>query len=157
LSNTYHVRRKVTGEPKVSLIICSRKPKLIERCLDGIRERTAYAQREVVVVEHGSLGQAFGDVQVRYEGPFNFADMNNRGARAAGSEFLVFVNDDVEPIAPDWLTLLIAQLQRPEVGIAGAKLLYPSGAIQHAGIVTGIMDAAGHPLRGAFASVHWHF
>ncbi len=165
LSNTYHLRRRVGGDPAVSLIICSRNASLLKRCLSTLAERTSFAKREVIVVEHKTpadpamdrLLANSGCVRVPYEGRFNFSEMNNRGARSATSEFLVFLNDDVEPITPDWLGSMIAHLQRPGIGIVGAKLLYPLGSIQHAGIVTGMMDATGHPLRGAFASTHWHF
>jgi GT2 family glycosyltransferase len=36
---------------------------------------------------------------------------------------------------------------RPDVGAVGAKLLYDNGSIQHAGVVVGIGDAAGHAHR----------
>jgi GT2 family glycosyltransferase len=43
------------------------------------------------------------------------------------------------------------------VGAAGALLRYPSGTIQHAGIATGILDGAGHPLRGCYESPYWQW
>ena len=81
--------------------------------------------------------------------------MNNRGAQAASGEVLVFLNDDIEPLSADWLNELLAQVQRPEVGVVGAKLLYPSGAIQHAGIALGLMDGTGHPHRGTLGQSFW--
>lgn len=151
-------RREVAGQPLVSLIICSRNPRLLARCVRAIERKTSYAAREIIVVQHAT-GRAWplppGCRGVPYDGPFNFAVMNNRGAQAAGGEILLFVNDDVEPLAPEWLTCLVAQVQRPEVGVAGARLLYPSGLIQHAGIAVGIMDGAGHPGRGTFGSRYW--
>ena len=83
--------------------------------------------------------------------------MNNAGAAAASGEILVFVNDDVEPLVSEWLDVLVAQAQRPEVGVAGAKLVYPSGAIQHAGIVIGIMDGVGHLYRDTFGVKYWNW
>ena len=44
---------------------------------------------------------------------------------------------------PDWIERLLAHVERPEVGAAGPKLLYPDGRVQSAGIVTGIMGFAG--------------
>jgi GT2 family glycosyltransferase len=52
---------------------------------------------------------------------------------------------------------LLAHLQRPEVGVVGAKLVYRSGAIQHSGITVGIMDGTGHPGRGLFQSDLWRW
>jgi GT2 family glycosyltransferase len=126
---------------------------------------TSYPGREIVVVRHGAAqGAALVKpltstqcVQIPFEGPFNFSSMNNRGAQAASGEILVFLNDDVEPLVPEWMALLVSQAQRPEVGVVGARLLYPSGAVQHAGIVIGIMDGAGHPHRGTFGSRYWNW
>jgi GT2 family glycosyltransferase len=96
-------------------------------------------------------------VRVRYTGPFNFAAMNNLGARHATGDVLVFMNDDVEPLDSEWLTALLAHANRREVGAVGAKLIYPSGAIQHAGIVIGIMEGAGHLHRNTFGSPYWNW
>jgi GT2 family glycosyltransferase len=62
----------------------------------------------------------------------------------------VFINDDVTPLRPDWLEVMAAQLLRPEIGAMGGRLLYPSGAIQHAGLVLGLQDGVGHPGRGSY-------
>lgn len=163
--NTYRIRRQVIGQPRINLVICSRKAKLLKSCLRMIDKTTAYSNREIVVVQHKTgddatmdkLLAAFHCVHVCYEGPFNFSRMNNRGAEAATGELLVFLNDDVRPLAPDWLTALVAQVQRPEVGVVGAKLVYPSGTVQHAGITIGIMDGCGHLHRRAFGGGCWNW
>jgi GT2 family glycosyltransferase len=157
LPNTYRLRRRVAGNVKVSLVICSCNAGLLERCIKGVRHRTAYPNYEIVVIEHGINTTALDVVKVPYQGPFNYAVMNNAGAAAAGGEILIFLNDDVEPLVSEWLEVLVAQVQRPEVGIAGAKLVYPSGAIQHAGIVIGIMDGVGHLYRDTFGVKYWNW
>ncbi len=96
-------------------------------------------------------------VRVPYTGPFNYAAMNNLGAERASGKVLVFMNDDVEPLDSDWLGALLAHANRQEVGAVGAKLVYPSGAIQHAGIVIGIMEGAGHLHRNTFGSPYWNW
>ena len=96
-------------------------------------------------------------VRVPYTGRFNFAAMNNRGARHASGDVLVFMNDDIEPFESGWLTALLAHANRREVGAVGAKLVYPSGAIQHAGMVIGIMEGAGHLHRNTFGSQYWNW
>ncbi len=160
LPNTYYVRRKIAGDPLVSIIICSRNPKLLARCIRSIEARTAYRRREVIVIRHESAPDPgfdrvlnrFPSAGIPYAGPFNFSRMNNLGAQAARGDYLLFLNDDVQAIQPDWLEYLLVHIQRPEIGAAGAKLVYRSGAIQHAGIATGITDGAGHPGRGSFRS-----
>ena len=61
---------------------------------------------------------------------------------------MLLLNDDVAPSRPGWLQALAGHALRPEVGSAGARLLYPNGRIQHAGLATGVLGLAGHLLRG---------
>ncbi len=51
-------------------------------------------------------------------------------------------------IEPGWLTEMVRQAARPEIGAVGAKLLYPDRTIQHGGIVLGIDGVAGHSHLG---------
>jgi len=163
--NTYRVQWSVPDKLRASLIICSRNAKLLARCLEAVAQHTAYPNREIIVVQHRTGGIAAMDrlldasdcVRVPYTGPFNFAAMNNLGARHATGAVLVLLNDDVEPLESGWLTALLAHANRSEVGAVGAKLLYPSGAIQHAGIVIGIMEGAGHLHRNTFGSPYWNW
>jgi len=159
--HTYRVKRTVQSEPLVSIVVCSRNMKLFTRCSRALTKRTAYPWREVILVHHLARGSAAPPREaarvIPYSGPFNFALMNNLAVGAARGEVVVFLNDDVEPLQDDWLTALVAQVQRPEVGIVGAKLVYPRGNIQHAGMAVGIMDGAGHPGRGLHASSLWRW
>ena len=59
-----------------------------------------------------------------------------RPPRAA--TLLLFLNNDIEVIQPDWLDELVRWAELPDVGIVGAKLLYPDRTIQHAGVVFGL-------------------
>lgn len=160
LPNTYFLRRKITGDPLVSIIVCSRNPKLLARCLRSLEKHTSYRHREVIAIRHeitpapafDRVLNRFRTAGIRYTGPFHFSRMNNLGAEAARGDHLLFLNDDVQALRPDWLEYLVAHIQRPEIGAAGAKLVYRSGAIQHAGVATGITDGAGHPGRGSFRS-----
>ena len=163
LANTYRVRWPAPVEMTASLIICSRNAKLLARCLRAIERRTYHPNREIVVVEHRTTDTTAMDrlldaqscLRVPYAGPFNFAAMNNLGAAQATGDVLVFLNDDIEPLRPQWLAELLSHARRREVGVAGAMLLYPAGTIQHAGIAIGIMEGAGHPFRHMLASQYW--
>ena len=163
--NTYRVRWPLGAGVRASLIVCSRDAKLLAHCLEAVEKSTAYTNREVVVVQHRAGDIAAMDrllavsncVRVPYTGPFNFAAMNNLGARNASGEVLVFLNDDTEPLDAEWLSALLAQTSRSKVGAVGAKLVYPSGAIQHAGMVIGIMEGAGHLHRNTFGSPYWNW
>ncbi len=136
----------------VSVIMCSRSPDLLERCLTALEERTTYPRREIVVVQHlqgeTSALQAVIDrhsaKRMTYSGAFDFSRMNNLGAQMARGEILLFLNDDTEPLEPTWLDRLVAQVERDDIGIAGARLLYPSGTLQHAAVAVGIAGGCGH-------------
>jgi hypothetical protein len=161
--NGFAIRRKVEGTPLVSIVICSRRATLLNKCLKALERGTAYQCRETIVVEHiteeknqlDSVLSRSSCIRVPYSGSFNFAAMNNLGAKAAKGDVIVFLNDDVRPLHNLWLDAMVAQVQRPEVGVVGALLTYPSGAIQHAGIALGLMGTAGHPGRGTFDGGFW--
>jgi GT2 family glycosyltransferase len=101
---------------------------------------------EILVIDNGSsthdsrsyLASCSADRVLRYEVPFNHSLLNNLAAREAGGEFLLLLNDDTEALHEEWLTRLVEQGQRPDVGGVGAWLIYPDGRTQHNGIALGI-------------------
>lgn len=147
--------------PLVSIIVPTRdRAGLLELCADGILNRTAYRPFELLIADNGSsesdalalLALLARDPRVRVlpcPGPFNWSAINNRVATAARGEILVLLNNDIDIADPDWLTELVAQASRPEVGAAGAKLLYPDGRVQHAGLMLGPPASAVHQYRFA--------
>jgi GT2 family glycosyltransferase len=106
---------------------------------------TLNGNTEVIVVAHeqqagGAVSQAAtaaGARAISYQGAFHFGFMNGQGAQAATGSVILFMNDDVFPVAPDWLDRMAAHLAQAHVGVVGALLLYPSQKIQHAGVVVG--------------------
>jgi hypothetical protein len=141
------IRPLPSPAPRVSLLIPTRdRVDLLQPCVESLRERTDYPDLEIVVVDNGSTDPATlryfrrlsRDERVRvlpYAGPFNFSAINNFAARQATGSVLGLVNNDIETIHPDWLREMVTQALRPEVGAVGAKLLYPSDLVQHAGVV----------------------
>ncbi|HEX4386684.1 MAG TPA: glycosyltransferase family 2 protein [Myxococcales bacterium] len=147
--------------PLVSLIIPTRdRAELLRACIESIRRLTKYPRYELIVVDNGSSEatalsylaelEAGGATVLRHPGPFNFSGLNNLAARAAKGEVLGFLNNDLEAIDGGWLEEMVSQAMRPEVGAVGAKLLFPNGTVQHAGIILGLGDdrVAGTPHRG---------
>jgi ADP-heptose:LPS heptosyltransferase/GT2 family glycosyltransferase len=144
----YHrVLRRPRTRGLVSIIIpIGGNVTLLRKCLSGIFERTAYQNFELIIVPNaGTKPEVYpyletirGNPRVNIvdsqEGPFNFSRICNRGAAAARGEFLLFLNDDIEVIEADWLDALIQHAERREVGAVGARLLYPDGKVQHAGV-----------------------
>jgi GT2 family glycosyltransferase len=77
----------------------------------------------------------------------------NSGAGAALHDTLVFLNNDAEPRA-GWLQALRGYAAaNPRAAVVGAKLLYPTGAVQHAGVVIG-QDGFPHNLYGGLPCEH---
>lgn len=134
--------------PLVSVIVPTRnRLDLLRTCLEGLA-CTNYPQFEVIVVDNGSddpatlayldaLDPAHHRV-LRCPGPFNFSVLNNRAAAQANGTMLCLLNNDIEVIEPDWLGTMVGQALRPDVGAVGARLLYPNGRIQHAGVILGV-------------------
>jgi GT2 family glycosyltransferase len=156
----YHVRRALTSRPLVSVIIPFRdEPALLATCCESLRANPGYDRVELVLVDNGSelpetaalLDRLGRDPDVKIldaPGPFNWAAINNNAVREAKGEILLFSNNDIEARAPRWLHAMLGHALRPEVGAVGARLLYPDGDIQHAGVVVGLGGIAGHVLRG---------
>ena len=152
-----------TQNPRVSLIIPTRDgADVLATCIRSIRTKTRYRNYEILVIDNGSVEdktkQLFAElasdsairILARPE-PFNFSKLNNTAAREATGDILGFVNNDIEVTHEDWLDQMVALAIRPEAGCVGAKLLYPDGRIQHAGIVVGLGGVAGHGHRFARA------
>ena len=156
----YHVRRKLRRDPLVSIIIPFRdEPALLATCAASLRQDPGYDRVELVLVDNDSelpetaelldgLSREPDVTIVDAPGPFNWAAINNAAAANARGEILLFANNDIEARAPRWLHALLGHALRDEVGAVGARLLYPDGAIQHAGVVVGLGGIAGHVLRG---------
>jgi O-antigen biosynthesis protein len=143
--------------PSITIIIPTRnRVDLLRTCLEGVAS-TAYPRLDVIVIDNGSDDPETLDYLatletshirvMRHPGPFNYSTINNRAAREAQGQLLCLLNNDIEVTSPDWLGIMAMQAIRDDVGAVGAQLLYPNGRIQHAGVVIGVGNAAGHAHR----------
>jgi GT2 family glycosyltransferase len=141
---------------------------LLKACIDSLLSRTGYAPYEVIIVDNASaesrtaeyLERISADPRVRvltYDHPYNYSAINNFAARNALGSYLCLLNNDTEVVEGDWLDEMMRYAVRPEIGAVGAKLLYSDGTIQHAGVVVGIGDAAGHAHRNLPAEETGYF
>ena len=150
--------------PSVTLLIPSRNNgRILKRCIDSLA-RTSYRNHQILVIDNASddpetqrylagLDHRVISIPNGPEG-FSFAAINNRAVRQVTSDYLLFLNDDTEVIAPDWLSQLMGYARLEGVGAVGARLLFPNETIQHAGIVHGYYDGlAGPAFKG---HPRWH-
>ena len=169
---TLRLQRRFRTFPEVTLVIPTRqgtrtdipglssdRPMIIH-LLDSI-SRTKWPMENLNVL----VGDALEDGSI-YEGrcwpfrfkrivagsrcnrQFNYAEKINKLWRAAESEHLVLMNDDVDITTPEWLQALLTFSMQDDVGVVGARLLYANGSVQHAGIPGGLFDMCAHAWLG---------
>ncbi len=160
----YNIQLNLKRSPLVSIIIPTagkvihegeKRIDLIENVIRQIRDRSTYKNIEIVVVDNGDLSSAqiqlLGETacqRITYSNPvFNVPKKLNLGASIARGEMLLLLNDDIEILTPSWIERMLEQFEKPHVGVVGAKLLYPDGTIQHAGVVFNFGNAD-HARRG---------
>jgi glycosyltransferase involved in cell wall biosynthesis len=142
--------------PTVSIIIPTKnQAELLRICVRGVLDKTDYPSLEVTIVDHESddattrslLKELAEDPRVcvlPYAGPFNFPAINNFAVERTDGAILAFLNNDIEIVHSDWLREMVSHAVRSKIGAVGAKLYYPNGNIQHAGVVVGMGGVAGH-------------
>jgi len=163
----YRIRHPLSKHPPLVSIIIPTRDKLdvLRTCIESIRFKTDYTNWEMLIVDNQSvepqtldyLNNIRQDKRIRvlqYDRPFNYSAINNLAVQHARGEVIALLNNDVEVITSNWLTEMVSQAIRPEVGAVGAKLLYPDGTVQHAGIVLGIGGIAGHAHRFLAGDAH---
>lgn len=165
----WRVKYDIKNNPLVSIIIPTKeKYEHIKKCIDSIFNKITYKNFQLIIVDTGSKDKRVHDFyesiklnhrNIRilfWDKEFNFASVCNFGAENCDGEYLLFLNNDTEIINPDWLENMLEHAQRKEIGAVGAKLLFPNGRIQHAGIVLGIAGGmvrrgiAGHPFKNFY-------
>lgn len=156
--NTYRTRWPIPeASPLVSLIIPTRDCKdLVEVAVRSIISKTSYKNYEILIIDNGSTCpetlRFFNKIVledcrvrvIRYDRPFNYSSINNYAVRFARGSLLGLVNNDIEVIAPEWLTEMVSHAIRDDIGCVGAKLFYSNGTIQHGGVICSIGGVAGH-------------
>ena len=131
----------------VSIIIHNKNnEKSLQKCVDSIASKSGSMKFEIIIVENNSVDQErfqfYEELKKKYSSvsihnfkkPYNFAAINNDTAEQAKGDLLVFLDSGTQILSEDWLHKLVQLAQFPEIGSVGAKLLYPDGMVQHAGI-----------------------
>jgi len=168
LPGFFRVRHKIVGDPPVTLMIPTDNRSadvagrgrfnLLDNLIASIRERTDYRNYRILVVDNANLTpeqrasySKDGSRVVSYRGPrspFNFSKKANFGFSQVDTELVVMLNDDMEVITPGWLEALLEYAKSPDIGVVGAKLLYPDDCIQHVGVALGVNGSSAHLYHG---------
>lgn len=172
LPGTYRIRYRHPTRPLVSILIPTKNQvHFLRRCVESLVEKTAWENLEILIIDNGSddsdaraylkeLGRAPA-TQLRvldYPQAFNFSAMCNLGAHESRGDYLLLLNNDTAALEPGWLEEMMGYGQRPDVGVVGARLLFPDQRVQHAGVILGIGESpAEHPFIGAAADAPGYY
>lgn len=154
----YQVSYVPVSNPKVSIVIPNYEQlPVLKRCIDSLFKVNTYQNFEIIIVENNSKSKELFDYYdtlqkqhanvkvVVWEGKeFNFSSINNYGVTFTTGELILFLNNDTEVIEATSIAQMVGMFEREEVGVVGAKLLYPNNTVQHAGVVIGFGGTAGH-------------
>ena len=158
---SYRTVYEVDGNPQVSIVIPNKDHiEDLSRCIDSIFALGGWDNVQVIVVENNSTEKETFEyykkitaenskVQVvYYKGGFNFSAICNFGVQFATGDHILLLNNDVEFVSENFVKEMLSYSQRSDVGAVGAKLYYPDGYLQHAGVIIGINGSAGHSHKG---------
>lgn len=160
---------QLKSKPLVSVIIPNKDHvQDLKKCIDSINEKSSYQNLEYVIVENNSTQtetfQYYEELEkrnnvkiIKYQGSFNFSKIINFGAKNSKGKYLLILNNDTEIINEKSIEQMVACCELDNVGIVGARLLYPDNTIQHAGVIIGLGGIAGHAFVGLKRSFRGYF
>ena len=144
-THAFCVRRELVEPKKISVIVSNRHGlDLLERRIERLTSRTSYPTYEIVIIHDDKLHGAsafslpFPHRLLRFLGTANDSAVKNFAVKQTGDPWILFLDESIEAIEPDWLTIMAEHVQRPEVGAVGAQLLNPDGGVEQAGMVVGV-------------------
>ena len=148
-TNIYYVRYAIPEHhPLVSVVIPVERgdDRAVRGCVDSVLASTSYAPYELILVpcdpddEASRLAcsrLAEQSSRIRVVTPasrLSRTDALNLGATGSRGEYLLSLSAGARVVDPSWLGTMVGNCSRPEVGIVGARLVYPDATIAHAGL-----------------------
>jgi glycosyltransferase involved in cell wall biosynthesis len=144
-THAFAVRRELLEPKKICFVVLNRHGlESLERCIKGLTSKTSYPSYEIVIVHDdkfsgtAALCARFPYRLLRFSGATNDSAVKNFAVEQTDGAWILFLDDAIEAIEPDWLTIMAEHVQRPEVGAVGAQLLNSTGRVEQAGMVVGI-------------------
>ena len=141
---------------------------VLRPCVESLISVTGYKNYEVIILDNGSkeketlrylnkLSKKENFKVVRDNGLFNYSRINNMAVTHSSGDLICLLNNDIKVIDESWLSEMVSIAVRKEVGCVGAKLLYPDGTLQHAGVILGLGGYAAHSHRGSRGDAPGYF
>ncbi len=151
--------------PAVTIVIPTfNQHTILDRCIKSIIEKTQYSNYEILVIDNDSNDPKSLDyldnlpcrvIKISNgEEKFNFSKINNEAIKHVKTPYVLFLNNDTEILAPQWLNQMVGYLNVQDVGAVGARLIFPNGLIQHAGLVHGYNNGRVEPAFKMMKSNH---
>lgn len=146
IQTAYRIKYNIDENPLISIIIPNKDHIYsLHRCIMSLQKST-YTNYEVIIVENNSIEDSTFEYYdylnkfdwinvIQYEGEFNYSRINNFATKHTSGSYYLFLNNDTEVIAENWIEEMLMYAQRADVGAVGAKLLYRDNSIQHAGVI----------------------
>jgi O-antigen biosynthesis protein len=157
-THAFRLRRELLEARKIAIVVLNcQGNEALERCLENLTSKTDYPDYEILIVQPGECPgtpancSRFPHRLLNLSGMASSSAVKNAAAEQTDAPWFLFLDDSIEAINADWLTIMAEHVQRPEVGAVGARLLNRSGTVEHAGIVVGVNGAAQPAFRGCAA------
>lgn len=131
----------VCGNPTVSIIIpVYNQFGYTYNCLKSILEYSGEVEYEIIVADDCSqdnvkdLEKIVSGIKIIHNKEnLGFLRNCNHAAQGAKGKYILFLNNDTQ-VQPNWLNPMISLMDKyDDIGMVGAKLVYPDGSLQEAG------------------------
>lgn len=184
--NGYHRRRRFHqlrwgGQPleknNVTIVIPTRdRLHLLQECVELLEETVDWRHVKLVIVDDHSRDadavRYLARIQKRTDlrcvvvrladphAPFNYSRLVNAALPHIDTPLVLHLNNDVNALEAGWLEEMAAWFLQPDVGVVGAKLVFPDKTLNHTGIVIGphggLADTPFARVDEREVDLHWH-
>lgn len=176
----YHQFRPEPGilaKLPVTIVIPTRdRLHLLQECIELLDETVDWRYVKLVIADDHSRDtdavnyleriQQRGDlscVVVRPQdrsAPFNYSHLVNLARPHLDTPLVLHLNNDVNALERGWLEAMVTWFLQPDVGVVGAKLLYPDKTLNHTGIIIGphggLADTPFAKVATTEVPIAWH-
>jgi len=146
----YRIKYDLVDTPMVSIIIPSHNHIVdLKKCVESIQDKSTYKNYEIIIVKSGTEDAGISECYDRWSEmsnvkilewnkEFSHSAINNYAVKHAKGSYVLFLNEEIKIITPEWIEEMIMYAQRSDVAAVGAKLYYSDNTIRHAGIILGM-------------------